>query len=249
MAIRAVWFDVGGTLVDETRMFTGWAAWLDVEPIAFMAAVGATIEARTSHRKVFDMVAPGLDVAEAQRARRAAGRHFLIEPRDLYPDAASCIAACRAAGLLTGIAGNQPEDALAALERCGLGAHHLATSAGWGVSKPDPAFFDRIVAASGVAAHEIAYVGDRVDNDVLPARAAGMAPVLVLRGPWGVIQGAWPEAAQAASVVRTLADLPAVLASLERRSDAAHVVQQIEAKPAADLNAGEAARSVRQMGP
>jgi FMN phosphatase YigB (HAD superfamily) len=35
---------------------------------------------------------------------------------------------------------------------------------------------------------EIAYVGDRVDFDVLPARAAGMVAVHIRRGPWGYLQ-------------------------------------------------------------
>ncbi len=32
------------------------------------------------------------------------------------------------------------------------------------------------------------YVGDRVDNDIAPARQAGMHSVLVHRGPWATIQ-------------------------------------------------------------
>jgi FMN phosphatase YigB (HAD superfamily) len=34
----------------------------------------------------------------------------------------------------------------------------------------------------------VAYVGDRVDNDVLPAIRAGLRAVWLRRGPWGVIQ-------------------------------------------------------------
>ena len=37
-------------------------------------------------------------------------------------------------------------------------------------------------------ADELAYVGDRVDNDVLPAAAAGLVAVHVRRGPWGRLQ-------------------------------------------------------------
>ena len=36
--------------------------------------------------------------------------------------------------------------------------------------------------------HAVAYVGDRVDNDVRPARAAGLRAVWIRRGPWGVLQ-------------------------------------------------------------
>ena len=85
-----------------------------------------------------------------------------------------------------------------------------------GVSKPDPAFFDRIVEMSGLPASSIAYVGDRVDNDVVPAVRAGMTAVHVRRGPWGVLQAEWPEAAQATLRVGSLAELPARLSALRR---------------------------------
>jgi FMN phosphatase YigB (HAD superfamily) len=60
----------------------------------------------------------------------------------------------------------------------------VGSSEGWGVAKPSREFFQRIIQASGVHAHRIAYVGDRVDNDIVPASAAGMYPILVRRGLW-----------------------------------------------------------------
>ena len=50
----------------------------------------------------------------------------------------------------------------------------LGSSERWGVEKPTAEFFARIVAEAGAAPEKIAYVGDRVDNDVEPALAAGM---------------------------------------------------------------------------
>ena len=52
----------------------------------------------------------------------------------------------------------------------------------------------------------VAYVGDRVDNDVLPSIAAGMRAVWLRRGPWGVIQRL-PENARPALVVDSLDEL------------------------------------------
>ena len=46
----------------------------------------------------------------------------------------------------------------------------------------------------------VAYVGDRVDNDVLPSIAAGMHAVWLRRGPWGVIQRLPVEAHPALTV-------------------------------------------------
>jgi len=33
-----------------------------------------------------------------------------------------------------------------------------------------------------------AYVGDRIDNDIEPALAAGMTAAFILRGPWAYLQ-------------------------------------------------------------
>jgi FMN phosphatase YigB (HAD superfamily) len=87
----------------------------------------------------------------------------------------------------------------------------VGSSGRWGVEKPSPAFFERVVAEVGLAAPEIAYVGDRLDNDVLPAMALGMVGVFVVRGPWGLLQQVWPEAAEADLTVDTLDGLAAQL--------------------------------------
>jgi len=63
------------------------------------------------------------------------------------------------------------------------------------------------VSECGVEAEEVAYVGDRVDNDVEPALAAGMVAVHVKRGPWGHLHDPPREALR----VLSLDELPAVL--------------------------------------
>jgi FMN phosphatase YigB (HAD superfamily) len=80
-----------------------------------------------------------------------------------------------------------------------------------GVEKPSSGFFARIVTEAGCAPDEIAYVGDRLYNDIRPALAAGMLAVLMRRGPWGYIHAADPDAAQAHLRIDSLAELPARL--------------------------------------
>lgn len=63
----------------------------------------------------------------------------------------------------------------------------IGTSDDWGASKPDIAFFDRVTEVVPFTAEEILYVGDRVDNDLRPAVAAGMPTALVHRGPRATI--------------------------------------------------------------
>jgi FMN phosphatase YigB (HAD superfamily) len=133
-------------------------------------------------------------------------------PADLYDDALPVLAALRAAGYRLAVMANQPAEVMAFTATLPVGQY--ATSQGWGISKPDPAFFERVIAEVGAPAGNIAYVGDRVDNDIARAKAAGMTAIHLRRGPWGVIQAEWPEAAQADARIRNLLELPAVLRSL-----------------------------------
>lgn len=49
-------------------------------------------------------------------------------------------------------------------------------------------FFRRMADVAGLPPGEIAHVGDRVDNDVVPASEAAMVAGFVRRGPWGRLQ-------------------------------------------------------------
>ncbi len=125
-----------------------------------------------------------------------------------------CLVALREAGYFVGVAGNQTERAGRFLRELNLPCDVLATSDEWGVGKPNVGFFDKMVAVSGHERHEIAYVGDRLDNDIAAAARAGLITVWVRRGPWGYIlrpaaellAGRLPEDAPSL-MVATLSDL------------------------------------------
>ena len=214
MPIRAVCFDVGETLIDETRHWIEWASYLGVPPLTLFTAIGVTMERGESLRRVFEIFRPDLDIRTARQERAKSGWRYDFEHVDLYPDAIPCLTALRAGGLKVLIAGNQPVESEAALLKLNVPADVIASSAGWGVSKPDPRFFDKVVEAAGRPASEIAYVGDRLDNDVLPSLAAGMTAVFVRRGPWGWMHAEKPEIAQAHIRLNSLTELPEALAEL-----------------------------------
>ena len=218
MNLRAVFFDVGETLIDERRMWRGWADYLGVPPDAFMAAFADVIANGEDHRRVFDRFRPGFDGAAARRERMARGDDDMFGAQDLYPDAAPCLRALRARGYRIGIAGNQPDGAVAALEALDLAADVIVSSASLGVAKPAAEFFARLVDMAQMPAGEIAYVGDRLDNDILPARAAGMATIFLLRGPWAKVHATQPEAKLADITLDNLIDLPDALSVLSHRS-------------------------------
>ena len=214
MRVRAVCFDVGETLIDETRHWGEWADFLGVPRLTLFATLGMTMWRGQPHRRVFDLFRPDLDLATARRQRQALGWRYDFLAEDLYPDAIPCLLELRERGIRVLVAGNQPIEAEAALARIGLPADVIASSAGWGVAKPDAEFFAKIIEVAGEPAHRIAYVGDRLDNDVLPARAAGMLTVFLRRGPWGWMHAEHPDVAQADLRLDDLARLPDALASL-----------------------------------
>ena len=69
-----------------------------------------------------------------------------------------------------------------------LPADLIATSDDWGVQKPDPGFFTRLTHEVPFPADQVVYVGDRFENDIVPAQVAGMRTAFIQRGPWGWIQ-------------------------------------------------------------
>src|SRR5215472_16929981 len=105
--IKAVVFDVGETLVDETREYGTWADWLGVPRHAFSAVFGAVIAQGMDYRETFQFFRPGFSLDE-ERARRAdAGKPESFGEDDLYPDARPAIEKLRAMGVWVGVAGNQ----------------------------------------------------------------------------------------------------------------------------------------------
>ncbi|WP_031077835.1 HAD family hydrolase [Streptomyces sp. NRRL WC-3742] len=211
--IRAVVFDVGECLVDETREYGTWADWLGVPRHTFVAQFGATIARGLDYRETFQVFRPGFDLYEEREKRAAAGRPETFGEDDLYPDVRDAFARLRADGLWLAVAGNQTVRAGAILRELFTGDVDLiATSDDWGASKPDPAFFTRLAEAVPAAPHEILYVGDRLDNDVLPAARSGMRTALIRRGPWGWIQQHDPAAGQATMRIDSLVELPKLIA-------------------------------------
>lgn len=219
MMIEAVVFDVGECLVDETREYGTWADWLGVPRHTFAAVFGAVIARGLDYRETFQVFAPGFDLDEQRAARAAAGRPESFDEQDLYPDVRPALARLRSAGLWVGIAGNQTVRAGRILKSLDLPADMIATSDDWGVTKPDRAFFDRVVAAAPCGAESILYVGDRLDNDIRPAASRGLQTALIRRGPWGVIQQEDQDADRVATLrVDSLAELPALIEGLGSRS-------------------------------
>ena len=154
---------------------------------------------------VFDVGETLVDEATTyQRWEDEGATEFVFSDRDLHADALPCLTALRALGLRLGAAGN-------------MYAHHedflrphidfVGSSERWGIEKPAAGFFTCIVEEAGVPAAEIIYVGDRVDNDVLPALASGLRAIRIHRGAHEHI-----DSPDGVITIESLEELPEALA-------------------------------------
>ena len=194
--VRALVFDVGETLVDETRMWTEHAQHAGVTPFTLMGVIGALIERGEDHRSAWPMLRV-----------EPPSTHLAITTADLYPDALDCLRAARGAGFIVRIAGNQPRGVANTLEALGVVADFVASSADWGVAKPSPQFFEKVISAAQLSPHEIMYVGDRLDTDSIPAHGANLRTALVRRGPWGYLHAERPQSKVADLQLDSLSEL------------------------------------------
>lgn len=150
-----------------------------------MAVLGAVIARGGEHDDAF----ASLGVPDWRPVNAAVNVAFggFLES-DLYPDARPAIAALRERGYRVAVIGNQPASRGQELRALGIEPDAMAMSDELGVAKPDPAFFARALEVMGSPnAADVAYVGDRLDNDVAPAAAAGMRAIWIRRGPWAAI--------------------------------------------------------------
>ncbi|POX58124.1 hydrolase [Streptomyces sp. Ru62] len=196
--IETIVFDVGETITRDDRYWGAWADWLGVPRHTLSALVGAVVAQGRDNAEALRLVRPGIDVAAEYRAREAAccGEH--LDEDDLYDDVRPAFSALRRAGVRVVVAGNQTARAGQLLRGLDLPADLIVTSGEWGVAKPQPEFFQRVVEVAEAPADRVLYVGDHPANDVYPAKSAGLRTAHLRRGPWGNLWADAPETVAAA---------------------------------------------------
>ncbi len=199
MTIRAVLFDVGGPIdtevVSERLIDRDILAALEAEGVpegAYEAANAWAIESfapDTYKAIIWRLSGADAEVARAvERRFRApdAGPRRLVERGglELRPGMKELLEGLHARGLLLGLAANQPVRIVAELERHGIHGMfaHREVSGHHGYHKPDVRLFLRACEDMGVEPAETVMVGDRVDNDIVPAKVLGMRTVLLRTG-------------------------------------------------------------------
>ncbi|MER8031610.1 HAD family hydrolase [Streptomyces bauhiniae] len=209
--METVVFDVGETLVRDDRYWASWADWLGVPRHTVSALAGAVVAQGRDNADALRILRPGIDLAAEYAAREAAGLGEHLDETDLYDDVRPALTALRQAGLRVVIAGNQTARVGELLRDLDLPADIIATSGDWGVAKPRPEFFRRVLEVAQSPAERTLYVGDHPANDIGPAAAAGLRTAHLRRGPCGHLWADQDAAAAADWRIDSLMDLLAVV--------------------------------------
>jgi putative hydrolase of the HAD superfamily len=132
----------------------------------------------------------------------------------LHDDALPCLDLLAGAGIRFGIITNGDlAFQTAKIERVGLTGRveRVITSGELGYAKPDARIFEHACELFGVAPSAAAYVGDRLRTDAIGASAAGLTGVWLDRLGTGSANELTAARVSGVPVIRTLAELPAVI--------------------------------------
>ena len=186
-ARRAVLWDIGGPIVTEVAAEAMIDTVLqDVASRHLGRAVSAADYAAANEAAVAQfapnayqailwmLLGPAAPAAWPEVVAALPARRF-----ELRPGIADLLHDLHAAGIALGLAANQPAAVHADLQAAGLLALFTAqgVSGTIGYRKPDPRLFLQACDALAVPPGAVVMVGDRIDNDIAPARGLGMATI------------------------------------------------------------------------
>lgn len=185
--IKWIFFDVGSTIVDETLCH-----------VRRFDAIEDEMKEKFGRRLSYEdellpLIIKGAKARTGYSPVRYAcdvlGLTFPLYPREYerpFPDAIPTLSALKTDYKL-GIIANQPKELEGALDEMGFSGlfERVFGSDDFGMEKPDPRFFEFALCECGCAPREAVMIGDRIDNDVTPAKAVGMRTVWVRRGFFG----------------------------------------------------------------
>jgi putative hydrolase of the HAD superfamily len=150
-----------------------------------------------------DEMRRALDIPELDHAT---ARRVMLEALEFtpYPDVEPALRDLRERGVTVVIASNWDCSLPEWLGPTGILdlVDAVVTSAEVGAAKPSPRVFERALGVAGVDAAEALHVGDKVDNDIEGAAAAGIRGILLQR------DGDPPAGVES---IRSLVELPALL--------------------------------------
>ncbi len=205
--IRWIFFDIGSTLVDEEEAYRHRVR-------DMIRGTPVTMEQYDEKRIQF--------AKEGYNGDHKAIEFFGLiktpwhsEDETPFPDAAPTLEALKHRGFRLGVIANQEPGAKARLDAWGLGRFFsvIASSAELGVAKPNREIFLRALAMANCEPEHAVMVGDRLDNDIRPAKELGMTTIRVRKGLAVYMQPSC-EAEIPDHTADCLADIPGLLNQL-----------------------------------
>lgn len=176
MKIKWIFFDVGSTLVDETEAYDHRAREMIEE---------TNISFSDFDSKRIELAKQGFDGnSEAIKYFGLKKTPWHTEDEIPYDDAMDTLNLLKRRGYNLGIIANQVEGTAQRLEIWGLLQYFnvIATSAELGIAKPDKLIFERAFEMAECQPQNCAMVGDRLDNDIIPAKTLGMKTIWIRKG-------------------------------------------------------------------
>ena len=169
--IKWIFFDIGSTLVDES--------------IAYQNRIKKTIAgSNVTYSEFMDRL------VQLEGDFKSVCASFGLKPAPwnsddevVYPEAEDCLRTLNKRYII-GIIANQNPGSKERLERIGLLKYIdlVIASAEEGVAKPDLRIFQIALERANCNPEESVMVGDRIDNDIIPANKIGMKTVWIRQG-------------------------------------------------------------------
>jgi 8-oxo-dGTP diphosphatase/putative hydrolase of the HAD superfamily len=214
--IRWLFFDVGETLLDESDSMFDWCGQVadELTRRGHSCMASDVYAARQqSHLEfspnVLQRILEILEVpGESSVYDIAKYKHSLEKPRPESVEAIAQLAPCFELGIIA----NQSAGTLQRLCNHGWnGVFQLCiSSTEENLRKPDPAIFRLALERAQCPPEQAMMIGDRIDNDIRPAKSIGMGTIRLRQGLAVVQQPRGPDD-EADATIESLAELPALL--------------------------------------
>lgn len=199
--IEWIFFDIGSTLMDETKCY---------EKRFEETVCGTDISMEEFKDKVIEFFCRNLKGDyEAVNYYGLSLPKWHSELEFLYPEAEYVLKKLKSKGYKLGIIANQPPGTQERLKHYSIADYFeiIISSAEEGVSKPDLKIFQAALERMGCRAENCVMVGDRLDNDIVPAKQIGMKTVWIKQG-FARYSSPQSETEQADFTVNSLSEIP-----------------------------------------